>query len=238
MVCKGRVRLTACLSVFLCEILLCVSFFLGQFDLSLSLQVSIPLFFAQTRSFCSFFCFLFFYNALRIQKRQHVGILKQCAPPWLHESSFTFYLVFCVLFRSLFLALISFWGLLLGVSPCYVVVIHMSYCKDEILKIFSFTMLFLCVSQQQCCKLLVKGKSTYFQQVSWLTLLFFIHQRIFLECTFNFCHCFEFRLLRRYHELSHFVLFPRHRTPVSHLFCAAAWSLFLHDVCCSHTEFE
>lgn len=96
--------------------------------------------------FVPFFVFCFFYNALRIQKRQHVGILKQCAPPWLHESSFTFYLVFCVLFRSLFLALISFWGLLFGVSPCYVVVIHMSYCKDEIRKIFSFTMLFLCVS--------------------------------------------------------------------------------------------
>lgn len=57
------------------------------------LQISIPLFFAQTRSFCSFF---FFFNALHIQKRQHVGILKRHAPPWLHESSFYFLLILCV----------------------------------------------------------------------------------------------------------------------------------------------
>lgn len=37
-----------------------------------------------------------------------------------------------------------------------------------------------------------------------------------------------------FHLVHCLLLLPRHHTPVSHLFCVAAWSVFLHDVCSSH----
>lgn len=63
-----------------------VSFIWRYFDLSLSLSLRSLLKLDLFVPFC-------FYNALHIQKRQHVGILKQHAPPWLHESSLTFLLL-------------------------------------------------------------------------------------------------------------------------------------------------
>lgn len=60
-----------------------VSFIWRFFDLSLSLSLRSLLKLDLFVPFC-------FHNALHIQKRQHVGIFKQHAPPWLHESYLTF----------------------------------------------------------------------------------------------------------------------------------------------------